>query len=88
MSGHQNHLHHHETCLCEFGKIGKEKKAAANKKRRDFYKTLECQNMRNSYKERTKTRDILIEILMTHTPRTNLAEMEKGSILNFGKRMK
>ena len=39
VSAHPHHLHHHETCLCEFGKIGKEKKAAANKKRKDFYKT-------------------------------------------------
>jgi hypothetical protein len=27
----------HETCLCEFGKIGREKKKEANEKRRAFY---------------------------------------------------
>ena len=44
--------------------------------------------MRNSYKERAKTRDKLIEILMGHTPGTNLAEMEKETILNPNRRMK
>ena len=88
MSGHQHYLHHHESCLCEFGKIGKERKAAANKKRRDFYKTERGQNIRNSYKERAKTRDELIEILMAHKPETNLAEMEKETILKLVRRMK
>mgnify|MGYP001158961085 FL=1 len=88
VSGHQHYLHHHESCLCEFGKIGKERKAAANKKRRDFYKTERGQNIRNSYKERAKTRDELIEILMAHKPGTNLAEMEKETILKLVRRMK
>ena len=88
VSGHYHHLHHHETCLCEFGKIGKERKAAANKKRRNFYKTERGQNVKNSYKERAKTRDQLIEILMTHKPGTNLAEMEKETILKLVRRMK
>ena len=46
VSGHPHHLHHHETCLCEFGKIGREKKAAANQKRRDFYKTEQGQDIK------------------------------------------
>ena len=52
MSGHPHHLHHHETCECEFGKIGKAKKAAANKKRRDFYKTERGLAIRQNYKDR------------------------------------
>ena len=32
-------LHDKETCLCNRGKIGKEKRAAANEKRRAYYKT-------------------------------------------------
>jgi hypothetical protein len=77
VSGHQHYLHHQETCLCEFGKIGKERKAAANKKIRDFYKTERGQTVKNSYKERAKTRDQLMQILMTHKPGTNLDEMKK-----------
>ena len=32
-------LHDEETCLCDRGKLGKAKKAAANEKRRAYYKT-------------------------------------------------
>ena len=46
------------------------------------------QNVKNSYEERAKTRDQLIEILMTHKPGTNLAEMEKETILKLVRRMK
>ena len=36
VSGHQHYLHHHETCQCEFGIIGKAQKATANKKEGTF----------------------------------------------------
>ena len=88
VSGHYHHLHHHKTCLCEFGKIGKEKKRAANEKRREFYKTEQGERVKNRYKEIAKTRDELIEKVMAHKPGTNLAEMEKETILRLLRRMK
>ena len=39
-------LHHQESCNCENGDKGKKKKAAANKRRSDFYKTEEGQPKR------------------------------------------
>ena len=88
VSGHYLYLHHHKTCLCDFGKIGKAKKKAANEKRREFYKTERGEMVKNRYKEIVKTRDTLIETLMAHKPGTNLAEMEKETILKLLRRMK
>ena len=88
VSGHYHHLHHHETCLCDFGKIGKEKKRAANEKRREFYKTERGERVKNRYKEIAKTRDELIEKVLAHTPGTNLAEIEKETILKLLRIMK
>jgi hypothetical protein len=42
-------LHHEDKCACTNGKVGKEKKEAANKKRREFYETERGQEM---YKEK------------------------------------
>ena len=88
VSGHYHYLHHHETCQCEFGKIGRARKKEANEKRREFYKTECGQNVKNRYKEMAKTRDELIERLMAHQSGTNLAEMEKETILKLLRRMK
>ena len=83
-----HHLHHHETCLCEFGKIGKERKKAANEKRREFYKTEDGERVKNRYKETARTMDKLIETLMAHKPGTNLAEIEKETMIMLLRRMK
>ena len=88
MSGHYHHLHHHETCVCDFGKIGKERKRATNEKRREFYKTESGERVKNRYKEIAKTRDELIEKVLAHKPGTNLAELEKETILKLLRRMK
>ena len=77
VSGHPHYLHHHETCLCEFGKIGKKKKDAANKKRREFYNTERGQEIKNMYKDRAQTRKELLEKVMQLQTGSNLAEMEK-----------
>ena len=81
-------MHHHENCLCEFGKIGKEKKAAANKKRKDFYKTERWQEIKNMYKDPAQTRKTLIKTVMQLQNGSNLAKMEKGSILDLIKRLR
>ena len=88
VSGHPHHLHHHETCLCEFGRIGKEKKAAANKKRKDFYKTERGQEIKNIYKEKAQTRKTLIKTVNALKTGSNLAEMEKEIIINLIKRLR
>ena len=88
VSGHPHHLHHHETCLCDYGKIGIEKKKAANKKRRDFYETGAGKKMKEMYKNRAADRKDLIERVMNLQTGNNLAEMEKETILNLLKRMK
>jgi len=88
VSGHPHHLHHHETCLCEFGKIGREKKAAANQKRRDFYKTEQGQDIKKMYKDRAQNKKDIIKLVMDLKTGNNLAEMEKETILDLLKRMK
>ena len=57
MSGHHHYLHYHETCLREFGKIGKDRNKAANEKRIEFNKTERGKNVKNRYKVIEKTRD-------------------------------
>ena len=52
-----HHLHHHETetcCLCDFGKVGIEKREIANIKRRDFYKTEQGKEIKLMYKTRAR----------------------------------
>ena len=88
VSGHPHHLHHHETCLCKFGKIGREKKAAANQKRRDFYKTEQGQDIKKMYKDRAQNKKDIIKLVMDLKTGNNLAEMEKETILDLLKRMK
>ena len=61
VSGHPHHLHHHETCLCKFGKIGREKKAAANQKRRNFYKTEQGEDIKKMYKDRAQNKKDIIK---------------------------
>ena len=88
VSGHPHHLHHHETCLCEFGKIGRQKKAAANQKRRDFYKTERGQDIKKMYKDRAQNKKDIIKLVMDLKTGNNLAEVEKETILDLLKRMK
>ena len=88
VSGHPHHLHHHETCLCEFGKIGRQKKAAANQKRRDFYKTEQGQDIKKMYKDRAQNKKDIIKLVMDLKTGNNLAEVEKETILDLLKRMK
>ena len=88
VSGHPHHLHHHETCLCEFGKIGREKKAAANQKRRDFYKTEQGQDIKKMYKDRAQNKKDIIKLVMDLKTGNNLAEVEKETILDLLKTMK
>ena len=62
VSGDGEHeLYHHETCFCENGEKGKEKKAAANKKMKGFYKAEEGMEIKKNYSEKVKQKNKLIE---------------------------
>ena len=56
-------LHHHETCFCRNGGKGKQLKTAAHKKRKEFYKTEECMEIKKKYSEKAKQKKKLIEEL-------------------------
>ena len=45
-------LHDCEKCLCDRGKIGKERREAANEKRRNFYKTEAGMAIKKKYREK------------------------------------
>ena len=56
-------LHDKETCLCNRGKIGKEKRAIANEKRRAYYKTDAGLETKRRYCEKAKVkREILNQL--------------------------
>ena len=49
-------LHNKETCLCNRGKIGKEKRAVANEKRRAYYKTAAGLETKRRYREKANVK--------------------------------
>lgn len=53
-------LHDFDTCLCSRGKVGLERRRAANQKRSDYYKTEEGKKMRKSYNEKAAKKRELI----------------------------
>ena len=58
-------LHDKETCLCSRGKIGKEKREAANEKRRAYYKTDAGLETKKRYREKAAVkRQILNQLSM------------------------
>ena len=60
-----NELHDSETCLCNRGKKGKEKQAAANAKRRAYYKTEAGLETKRKYREKAEVkRKILNQLAM------------------------
>ena len=60
-----NELHDKETCLCNRGRIGKEKRAVANEKRRAYYKTAAGLETKWRYREKADVkRQILNQLSM------------------------
>ena len=58
-------LHDSETCLCKRGKIGKDKRAVANEKRRAYYKTDAGLETKRRYREKAAVkRQILDQLSM------------------------
>ena len=72
-------LHDVESCLCHRGKIGKEKKAAANEKRRAYYKTAPGIAMKKAYREKAAIkRQLLNQVMMLNVSKK--AELCKETI--------
>ena len=59
---HHN-LHDVKVCLCDRGEEGKRKKAAANEKRRAFYKTDAGIAIRKQYKEKARLKTMILNQL-------------------------
>ena len=58
-------MHDRETCLCKRGKIGNDKRAAANEKRRAYYKTDAGLETKRRYREKAAVkRQILNQLSM------------------------
>ena len=74
-------LHHQELCNCEKGDKGKEKKAAANNRRSDYYKTEEGQATKRYYAEKATKKHELIRLLKEYkTDGKNEAKLTKETI--------
>ena len=58
-------LHDFELCHCERGKVGLAKRAAANEKRRDYYKTPAGIETKKKYKERADVKRRIINQLQS-----------------------
>ena len=73
-------LHHADTCSCENGEIGREKREIANKKRSDFYKTAKGLEIKKLYKEKSQKKKELINSLMELKNKSNQAKLTKKTI--------
>ena len=73
-------LHHYESCICENGVIGKQKKAAANKKRKEYYEMEEGKQTKNKYREKAKQKNNLIKELKRIKNCGSQAELSKETI--------
>ena len=74
-------LHDYESCTCDKRVIGKQKKAAANKKRKEYYETEEGKQTKNKYREIAKQKNNLIkELKRIKMGRRSQAELCKETI--------
>ena len=76
-------IHHQETCLCDNGEIGKKQKAAANKKRKEFYKTEEGIAKKEYYADKARKKHGLIRELKKMKCSRNDAELTKETIVKL-----
>ena len=73
-------FHHYESCICENGVIGKQKKAPANKKRKEYYEKEEGKQTKNMYCEKAKQKNILIKELRRIKKCRSQADLSKETI--------
>ena len=57
-------MHDTETCLCKRGRLGKQKQAAANEKRREYYKTEAGQETKRRYREKAAVKRKILDQLV------------------------
>jgi hypothetical protein len=57
-------LHNFETCICDRGRLGIEKRIEANRKRRAFYETEEGKRVKENYKRKKMAKDELVKQLL------------------------
>ena len=74
--------------VCDFGKIGKEKKEAAKKKRSDLYKTERGLAMRQKHKDHANGKKDICALIKDLDCTSNLAEIQEETILQLLGRMK
>ena len=86
-----DYLHHHESCSCDNGEVGKAKKLAANKKRSDFYSTPQGIEKKQKYKKIKEDRKDLVarvdKFMKALGKVSNQAELEKECIQQLLARM-
>ena len=75
-------LHDYETCHCDRGKAGRAKLAAANEKRRAFYKTEAGISTKKKYREKAAVKRRIINELQMFTVSTK-AQLSKERIENL-----
>jgi len=81
-------LHHVDTCKCDNGNVGKEKRELANKKRKDFYKTARGLEIKNRFKQRKIEKQEILEKVKELKPNTSLGAKEKEKLIKILSRMK
>ncbi len=82
LSNHLNwtahELHDHQSCHCDRSKIGKERRAAANEKRREYYKTEAGIATKKKYREKAAIkRQILNQLTMLNVNKKAVLCQEK-----------
>ena len=75
-----------ELCPCDRGNIGKQKKAAANERRRQFYKTTDGIATRERYREKARIKNMILNQL-TQFNVTKKAELTLETIANLVKQL-
>jgi hypothetical protein len=80
-------LHYFETCKCDRGMLGIEKRREANRKRRAFYETEAGKLVKESYKRKKKLREEVIQGLqkLGKGPQAELQRKEIERLINMMK---
>ena len=79
-------LHDVQLCSCDRGNIGKQKTAAANERRRQFYKSTEGIATRERYREKARIKNMILNQL-TQFNVTKKAELTLETIANLVKQL-
>ena len=81
-SGEITGLHHHDTCCCDYGAVGMEKKRQANERRRAFYSTEAGKKIKKTYKDKMEKKRQLVKML-AELGVNKKAELQKEKIITL-----